>query len=57
MKLLTDYKRVKKKHNQSKNQARIEEDAPIQNIRMRLNISYNGQKPHRRTIIGQKYSE
>lgn len=57
MKLLTDYIRSKKKHNQSKNQARIEEDAPIQNIRMRLNISYNGQKPHRRTVIGQKDSE
>jgi hypothetical protein len=27
-----------KKHNQSKNQASIEEDAPIQNIRIRLNI-------------------
>jgi hypothetical protein len=49
---------VSKKHNQSKNQARIEEDAPIQNIRMRLNISYNGQKPQRRTtVIGQKDSE
>ena len=29
---------MSKKHNQSKNQARIEEDAPIQNFRMRLNI-------------------
>jgi hypothetical protein len=48
---------VSKKTQPKQNQARIEEDAPIQNIRMRLNISYNGQKPHRRTIIGQKDSE
>lgn len=37
MKLLTHYKCVKK-YNQSKNQASIEEDAAIQNIRIRLNI-------------------